>query len=593
MSNVRVFILFLATSSLFAQSECSLEVIAGLGGPLADVGGPALEGELLAPSDARVGPDGLLYIADPGQDVVWRVREDQTIEIFAGTGENGSAGDGGPARAAQLDEPVQLAFGPDGSVYVLLAGEYRIRRIDPNGVIHAYAGDGRGLGSENLYRPGMTAAELPLAVDTDIAVGPGGELYATLPLQHRVVRINSDGTVTPFAGRSETWREYGVEGDGGPATEALLRSPNDITVDPDGNVYIADPADYLIRRVGTDGVIETFAGPDRGAFSGLRNLESDKTGRVYFAATFGLMALGSDGSPQDYLANSGAWSWLSVGPSGDAVAGNGFQVAIVRAAEGVPELIAGIGPTGGFGDGGAAVHARFRGIAGVAVGAGGEIYLADQSLNRVRVIRRDGTVERFAGTGAAGYAGDGGPALQALLHQPADVGVDGQGRVWIADSVNNRIRRTTPAGNLETVAGNGSYTCGSQPFGQPVPLGCDVGDAIDTPVPRPTRVLPTRDGGAWAIHNDTDRWLRWISSDGTIVTVGPSSLGESLDRAHPAAAATRADGSLVAYWDRGLENGLVLSLDTPSSAQLDPDLTAYLPFPIIMAFGPDGTLYVT
>jgi sugar lactone lactonase YvrE len=215
-------------------------------------GGPATSATLADPRGIGVASNGDLYIADRYHAVVRRVSEDGTISRFAGSYEPGSSGDGGPAGSAQLREPNGIAVGPDGAVYIADSGENRVRRVDTDGTITTVAGTGAG----DFGGDGGQATEAHLHWPSGLAVAPDGTLYIADTDNHRIRRIDTDGTITTVAGTGEE----GFTSDGVAATDAALHGPQAVAVDPDGIVYIADTGNHRIRRIDTDGTITTVAG---------------------------------------------------------------------------------------------------------------------------------------------------------------------------------------------------------------------------------------------------------------------------------------------------------------------------------------------
>ena len=214
-------------------------------------------------TDAKFGPDGLLYIAawhnnkirvyDPATDIV---------TVLAGDG-YGSLGDGGPACNALFNQPKAVAIMPDGVVYVIDQRNERIRKIDidPARTITNFAGTGvvGDLGD------GGKAADAQFGFDTNPTPQPtgalvvdGGYMYIADSLNNRIRRINMDTTVIDcIAGKSEA----GYDGDGGPALSAHLNEPVDLELGPDGRLYIADRLNNAVRAVDLrTGVIETVIG---------------------------------------------------------------------------------------------------------------------------------------------------------------------------------------------------------------------------------------------------------------------------------------------------------------------------------------------
>ncbi|MFQ6077535.1 MAG: carboxypeptidase regulatory-like domain-containing protein, partial [Thermodesulfobacteriota bacterium] len=195
-----------------------------------------------------------------GEHRVWRREADGGLVVVAGTGEFGFGGDGGPATEAKLWSPTDVAFDSRGNMYIADTGNDRIRRVNTSGIITTVAGSGEtGFGGD-----GGPATEAKLFSPTGVAVDASGNLYIVDSGNHRIRRVDSSGIITTYAGGGA----YGSVGDGGPATEAWLSLPNDMALDFEGNLYIADRLGNRIRKVGTDGIITTVAGTGMGGFSG-------------------------------------------------------------------------------------------------------------------------------------------------------------------------------------------------------------------------------------------------------------------------------------------------------------------------------------
>ena len=262
----------------------------------------------------------------------------------------------------------------------------------------------------------------PLAVAADAA----GYVYVAGAGSHRIRRIGPDGVIDTFAGTGT----IGFAGDGGPAKEARLNRPYDVAADAWGYVYVADRNNHRIRRIAPDGTISTIAGTGVAGYSG-------------------------DGGP--------ATAAQLRQPSGVAVDASGYvyvadtQNHRVRRidAGGTIETIAGTGVPGFDGDGGPAIGARVSYPFRVAVDTSGVVYFADTDNHRIRRIDPDGTIGTIAGNGVKGYGGDGASAPAALLDEPAGVAVDGAGFLYIADWGNHRVRRVGPDGTVDTFAGTG------------------------------------------------------------------------------------------------------------------------------------------
>ena len=266
----------------------------------------------------------------------------------------------------------------------------------------------------------VAAPRLPSGIAYDVA----GNLYFADVNRHQVYEATLGGALVVVAGSGV----QGFAGDGGTATSAELDSPQGVAIGPDGTIYIADTGNQRVRAVVPSGQISTFAG------NGVKGFLGD--GGAAIAAEFrGPVAVAVDLSGALLICDSGNQRVRRV---------SGGQIA----------TFAGSGVQGFSGDGGAAVAAQFDTPSGVAVGADGRVFVADEHNQRLRVIAVNGTISTFAGTGVAGYSGDGGAAIAAKLSLPRGVAVVG-GDVVFADANNQRIRSVDSAGTISTLAGDG------------------------------------------------------------------------------------------------------------------------------------------
>jgi uncharacterized protein (TIGR03437 family) len=247
-----------------------------------------------------------------------------------------------------------------------------------------------------------------------IPVG-GGELLVADYLGHRILKVTARGEVVTAAGTGEP----GFSGDNGPARGARLDRPRGLARDAQGNVYVADSANHRVRMITPAGNITTVAGT--GAAGG-----GGDGGPAVQAQLDSPAGLAVDGEGNLYIAERG-----------------GHRIRRIDRA-GKISTVAGSGRPGAAGDGGPAVQAQLNFPAGVAVDRDGNLYIADTGNHRVRFVGRDGIIRTIAGDGTAGFAGDGGAAHLARLNSPAAVAVDPQGRLYIADLDNGRIRRLAP-----------------------------------------------------------------------------------------------------------------------------------------------------
>jgi sugar lactone lactonase YvrE len=296
----------------------------------------------------------------------------------------------------------------------------------------------------NTYLAAQTASQTvaPL-LPTGVAYDAAGNLYFVDTNRHQVFESTLGGQLLTVAGSGV----QGFSGDGGAATAAALNGPQGVAIGPDGTLYIADTGNQRIRMVSTGGTISTFAGTGTAGYGG-------DNGPAAAAAFNHPTALAIDSTGALLLCDTG-------------------NHRIRRIAAGTVTIVAGTGVQGFSGDGGAATAAQLDTPSGLAVAADGRLFVADTHNHRVRVIAAGGTISTFAGTGVAGYAGDGGPATSALLARPQGLYMT-TAALLIADSNNQRIRSVNAQGTIATLAGNGEQ--GSSSDG-----AVATGISLDTP----------------------------------------------------------------------------------------------------------------
>ncbi len=489
-------------------------------------GGPATAASLNQPHSVTVDAAGNLYIADRFNHRIRKVSPDGIITTVAGTGEASFSGDEGPATSASLNQPFGIAVDATGNLYIADRFNHRIRKVSPDGIITTVAGTGEASFSGD-EGPAISASLNQLF---GIAVDATGNLYIADLFNHRIRKVSPDGIITTVAGTGEA----SFSGDEGPATSASLNLPFDITVDAAGNLYIADKDNHRIRKVDTAGIITTVAGTEEAGFSGdggpatdaklnfPRDVAVDVTGKLYIADTenFLVRKVSADGIIST-VAGNGIFKFAGDGgPATSALMNNPTSVALDAAGNlyiadlsnsrirkvspgGVISTVAGNEIRGFSGDGGLATSASLNLPRGVAFDTAGNLYIADWLNQRIRKVSPGGIISTVAGNGERGFSGDGGPAISASLNQPFGIAVDATDNLYIADRFNHRIRKVSPGGIISTVAGNGER--GFSGDGGPAtstslnrPLGVTV-DAADNlyiaDTERPPESTPKCDGG--------------------------------------------------------------------------------------------------
>ena len=476
------------------------------------------------------------------------------IATVAGTGTRGDSGDGGAATAAKLNLPTGVAADAAGNVYVADQNNNRVRvlvsskqlvvalgengqeyqlEVTATGLISRH-GDPLFAGATVVARNGDKYSLSQRSDGTVIAsrIAPSAALTVSTPTE-----ASGTGLVGTIAG---TGRWQGYPGDGGAATAAQLYSPSGVAVDAAGNVYVADPHVHRVRRVDAAGVITTLAGTGTVGYSGdggpateanLRGpfgMAADAAGNLYVADTGNdvVRRIDAAGTITTVEWRIGALQARLHEPTSVAVdaAGNayvaerrGHRVRRIDPAGGI-RTVAGTGTAGFSGDGGPATEAELNHPAGVAVDAAGNVYVADRGSHRVRRIDAVGTITTVAGTGTAGFSGDGGPATAAQLNYPHRVAVDAAGNLYVTDWKNNRVRRIDPAGTITTMAGTG--TAGYAGEGGP---------ATAANLYLPTAVAVDTAGNLYVPEWENKR-VRRIDAAGEITTVaGTGTTGYSGD----------------------------------------------------------------
>jgi len=405
---------------------------------------------------------GNLYISDTQNCRVREVSTAGIISTFAGTGNCGYSGDGGPANAAMVYNPTEMLiqngalyladrgnslyryvnlstsiintlagsyFGYDGDNHSLLATEFafntsmlfdsggnsvfddsfnaRVRKAT-GGIVNTIAGGYLGDGGE--------ATSAALVFPEALAIDNSANFYIADWTGNRIRKV-SGGTITTLAGSSVS----GYSGDGGLAVNALLSGPQGVAVDSNGNVFIADTDNRVIREVNTGGTITTFA--TNASFSYLVQMATDTANNLY-------------------VADNGACVIWKITPAATV------------------SIVAGVVNSCGYnGDGISGTTAQLNQPFSVALDTSSNLYIADYGNNRVRQVNTSGVISTVTGNGACGNSGDGGPATSAEICSPYGVAVATTGTVYLSDTNNERVRQIS-GGTIMALAGTGAAAPG-------------------------------------------------------------------------------------------------------------------------------------
>jgi uncharacterized protein (TIGR03437 family) len=365
-----------------------------------------------------------------------------TISTVAGIGTvQGYFGDAGPATSAQLDFPLRVAVDSKGNIYIADFLTQVIREVTAGtGIINTIAGTG-------AYSFGGDAGPAIQGQISDvhgIGVAPNGNVYIADTHNAVIREIIPGGDIFTIAGVNAT---TGFGGDGGAATKATLALPSGVAVDSNGNIYIADYGNSSVRKVDTKGNISTIAGTGNFGFSGDGGPANKAALALPYALTF-------DPAGNLYISDLGNTDIREV-----TTDGNIHTVRTNISAE------------------------------SIAVDAAGSIYFPNFQSNTVQKILANGTQFAIAGTGTPGFSGDGGPGIGAQLNNPYGVALDSSGNVYVADSGNQVIRLLTPTATSISVVSAASGVGSSISPGEIITIfGTGIGPAT------PAVAVPNKNG---------------------------------------------------------------------------------------------------
>jgi sugar lactone lactonase YvrE len=442
------------------------------GVPPGSADGPVANARFNLPQGVATDSAGNVYVADTGNSTIRKISAAGITTTLAGTpGVTGYAD--GVGGAAQFSNPAGLAVDPSGNIYVADYYNSVIRKITPDGTVTTFAGKGgNGGSSDGLAIVARFFGPVGVAIDT------AGNLYVADSNNQEIRKISTTGIVSTLAGAAAI--AGSLDGTG---AAARFNNPQALAVDAAGNVYVADWFSDAIRKISPAGVVTTLAGnfgvaggvdgtglgatfsdPDSVAVDGAGNVyvsewNGDTIRKITATGTVTTLAgmhgvIGSlDGVGT--AARFSAPESIAVNGTGQVYVADGRNNTIrVIAPSGAVTTLAGSPPgnVDGLGN-----IARFNSPIGAAVDGGGNVFVADFLDNTIRRISTYDNVTTVAGSAGLSGSADG-PVSVARFNHPAGLGIDGLGNLYVADEFNNTIRKITPAGLVSTVAGLAGFS---------------------------------------------------------------------------------------------------------------------------------------
>jgi uncharacterized protein (TIGR03437 family) len=416
-----------------------------------------------------------------------------------------------PALQTYLANPIGVAVDASGNLYI--ADASRILQVNHSTQLVSLVAGGGPTVSSPADGPALSVRIAP----TNLAINASGNVLFLDTFMLRQLNVQSAAIAT-IAGQDG---KSGSTGDGGPASAALLNTPQQICLDPAGNIYIVELAGYVRKIDAQTGVISTIAGNGGPVFGG-------DGGPATAATLIRPSGIAADSSGNIYIADAG-----------------NYRIREIIAATGIIGTIAGTGAVVDSGDGGSALKASFAALGELVIDSHNNLSVIDG--NRVRrITAASGVIATVAGNGTQGLSGDGGPATQAELNLPAALALDSAGDMYIADSGNRRVRLVTAAsGVISTIAGTSLNGDGGLAAG--AVLSGPLGVAVD-----PVGDLFIADGNVIREVNATTHIISTYAGGGTSAPSGVTLLQAKLN---PLSLVFNSAGDLIVG-----EPGLILSL---------------------------------
>jgi sugar lactone lactonase YvrE len=491
--------LYIADSSNFTIRKLTpaglVSTLAGLAGTSGTNDGTGAAARFNYPEGVAVDASGNVYVADTANHTIRKITVGGVVTKLAGaTGVSGSGN--GMGGAAGFYDPCGVAVDTNGNVFVADTYNNTVREITPTGMVTTPAGTaGAASGADG------TGAAAGFHSPYGVSVDASGNLYIADTGNNTIRKITTGAVVSTLGGM--TIKSGSTDGTGGAAD---FNAPRGVAQDTDGNTYVADTGNHLVRKITPDGSVTTLAGlagtsgsadgsNNAARFYYPENLAVDTGGNVYVADTGNhtIRKITPDGVVTTFAGRAGAPGsadgsghaatfnypyGVAADTNGNIYVADTYNSTIRKITSGgMVTTLAGLAGAAGStnGTGGAA---RFDKPCGVAVSAEGNLFVADTSNHAIRKITPAGVVTTLAGlAGTFGSADGSGDA--ATFNYPFSVAVDAGGNLFVADTENHTIRAITPAGVVTTLAGLAGNAGGTDETGSAAGFAEPYGVAVD------------------------------------------------------------------------------------------------------------------